>query len=117
MVCDGASTVFAPGATVNDGKILIVSNDALGTLVADGGGTMQSIINSGTLDVGRMDDGVGIVTIDDGVLNISAVAAIGDEGAGTLNLIDNGSAKLAAVLTWRATQVPPAKSGLPAVVL
>jgi hypothetical protein len=83
---------FAPGATINDGNILIVGNDALGTLVAEGSGTTHSIINSATLDVGRMDDGVGIVTIDDGVSNISAVAAIADEGAGTLNVIDNGSA-------------------------
>jgi hypothetical protein len=92
MVCDGANAVFAPGATVNDGNILVVGNDAVGTLVAEGSGTAHSIINSVTLDVSRMDDGVGIVTIDDGVLNISAIGAIGDEGAGTLNVIDNGSA-------------------------
>jgi hypothetical protein len=92
MVCDGASAVFALGATINDGNILVVDNDAVGALVAEGSGTTHSVINFVTLDIGRMDDGVGIVTIDDGVLNISAVAAIGDEGAGTLNVIDNGSA-------------------------
>ncbi len=92
MVCDGAVAVFAPGATLNDGNVLIVGNDAVGTLLADGTGTTQSVINTVDANVGKQDDGVGTVTIDDGVWKNSGYAIVGDAGAATLNIIDNGSA-------------------------
>jgi hypothetical protein len=35
MVCEGAVALFAPGATFNDGNVLMVGFDAAGTLLAD----------------------------------------------------------------------------------
>jgi len=67
MVCDGASAIFAPGATLNDANVLIVGNDAVGTLVAQGSGTTHSVIHTVTANLGKQDDGVGTVTIDDAV--------------------------------------------------
>lgn len=93
MVCDGAVAIFAPGATLNDGNVLIVGNDAVGSLLALGSGTTQSIINSVDANLGKKDDGVGTVTIDDAVWTNSGHAIIGDDGAGTLNVIDSGTVK------------------------
>jgi T5SS/PEP-CTERM-associated repeat protein len=91
MVCVGAGAVFAPGATLNDGNDLIVGNGAPGTLLAEGSGTTHSIINSVDANLGKLLAGVGTVTIDDGVWNNSGHATIGDAGAGTLNVLDDGS--------------------------
>jgi T5SS/PEP-CTERM-associated repeat protein len=91
MVCDGAVAVFAPGATLNDGNVLIVGNDAVGSLLAEGSGATHSVINSVDANVGKQDDAVGTVTIDDGVWKNSGHAIIGDAGVGTLNVVDNGS--------------------------
>src|SRR5580658_2434468 len=92
MVCEGAEAIFAPGAVLNDGNVLIVGNDAVGSLLAEGSGATHSVINSVDANVGKQDGGVGTVTIDDGVWRNSGHAFIGDAGAGTLNVIDNGSA-------------------------
>jgi hypothetical protein len=92
MVCVGAGALFAPGATLNDGGVLVVGNGAPGTLLGEGSGTTHSVINSFNADLGKLAAGVGIVTIDDGVWNNTAGAVIGDAGSGTLNVIDNGSA-------------------------
>jgi T5SS/PEP-CTERM-associated repeat protein len=92
MVCDEATTVFAPGATLNDGNVLIVGNDAVGTLLAEGSGTTHSTINAASLSVGRADGGAGTVTINDSVLNISGTGTVGNDGTGALNVIDNSSA-------------------------
>ena len=86
MICDGATAIFAPGALLNDGNALIVGNDAAGALVAT-----HSILNSADANIGKQDDGVGTVTIDDGVWTNSGHAFIGDAGSGTLDVTDNGS--------------------------
>jgi T5SS/PEP-CTERM-associated repeat protein len=91
MVCDGAVADFTPTATLNDGNILIVGNDAVGTLRAEGIGTTHSTISSVDANIGKQDDGVGTVTIDDGVWNNSGHATIGNAGVGTLNVVDKGS--------------------------
>jgi len=94
MVCDGAVADFAPGARLNDGNALIVGNDAVGALLAAGTGATHSTINSVDANLGKLDDGVGTVTIDDGVWNNSGHVTIGDAGAGTLNVLDNGVVKI-----------------------
>jgi T5SS/PEP-CTERM-associated repeat protein len=101
MVCDGATAIFAPGATLNDGNPallwnglagnLIVGNDAVGTFLAQGSGSTHSVINTVHAVLGKQDEGVGTVTIDDGVWTNLGVAYIGEWGAGTLHVIDNGS--------------------------
>src|ERR1700734_4366560 len=48
MVCAGAVLTFAPGAVLNDENVLIVGNEAVGTLVARGSGTTHSLINTVT---------------------------------------------------------------------
>jgi T5SS/PEP-CTERM-associated repeat protein len=90
MICEGATATFAPGATLNDGGVLIVGNDAVGALVAQGSGATHSVLNSVNANIGKQDGGVGTVTIDDGVWTDSGHAYIGDTGVGTLNVIDNG---------------------------
>ena len=84
MVCDGAVAIFTPGAMLNDQNVLIVGNDALGTVLAEGSGAKHSIINAERINLGRLDDGVGILTIDDSVLNNSFATWVGDWGKGTL---------------------------------
>jgi T5SS/PEP-CTERM-associated repeat protein len=91
MVCDGAVAVFAPGAVLNDGNVLIVGNDAVGTMLAQGSGATHSVINTVDANLGKQDDGIGTLTIDDGVWKNSGHVVIGDNGVGTLNVIDNGS--------------------------
>ena len=43
MVCDNAVAIFAPGATLNDANALIVGNDAVGTLRAEGSGATHTL--------------------------------------------------------------------------
>jgi T5SS/PEP-CTERM-associated repeat protein len=85
MVCDGAVAVFAPGSALNDGNLLIVGNDAVGTLLAKGSGSLHSVLNSVDANLGKQDAGVGTVTIDNAVWTNSGHAYIGDNGAATLN--------------------------------
>jgi len=102
MVCAGAVAAFAPGATLNDGNVLIVGNDAVGTLLAQGSGIVHSTINSVDANIGKQDDGIGVVTIDDGVWKNSGHAYIGDAGVGTLNVVDNGSVSFGAGVAMAA---------------
>jgi T5SS/PEP-CTERM-associated repeat protein len=102
MVCDGAVADFTSGATLNDGNVLIVGNDAVGTLLAEGLGTTHSIINTVDANLGKKDDGVGTVAIDDGVWNNSGHATIGDAGAGTLNVLEDGSVMFGASVEMAA---------------
>ncbi len=90
MVCEGAAAIFAPGATLNDGNVLIVGNDAAGTLRAAGTGSEHSVIHSVDANLGKQDAGVGTVTIDDAIWTNTGHAYIGDAGTGTLNVLDNG---------------------------
>ncbi len=92
MVCVGAGATFAPGATLNDGNILVVGNGAPGTLLAEGSGATHSVINWYNADIGRLAGGVGTVTINDAIWNNTTTAFIGYQGSGTLNVINNGSA-------------------------
>lgn len=103
MVCDGAEAIFAPGAVLNDENVLIVGNDAVGSLLAEGSGATHSVINSVDANVGKQDDAVGTVTIDDGVWRNSGHAYIGDAGAGTLNVIDNGAVLIGGSVDMAAT--------------
>jgi T5SS/PEP-CTERM-associated repeat protein len=91
MVCDNAVAIFAPGATLNDANALIVGNDAVGTLRAEGSGATRSVITSVVGQIGKLDDAIGIVTIDDAIWNNSGAAEIGRAGAGILNVVDNGA--------------------------
>ena len=90
MICDGANATFAPGSVLNDGHVVIVGNDAVGTMLVQGSGATHAVINTVNANIGKHDAGVGTVTIDDGVWNNSTSAVIGDEGSGQLNVIDNG---------------------------
>jgi T5SS/PEP-CTERM-associated repeat protein len=91
-VCDGAKAIFAPGARLTDGHVMIVGNDDVGTLLAEGNGTTHSELKTVDANIGKLDDAIGTVTVDDAVWNNSSHADIGDAGAGTLNVIYNGSA-------------------------
>jgi T5SS/PEP-CTERM-associated repeat protein len=87
MICDGATATFTPGAILNDGHALIVGNDAVGALVAQGTGTIHSVINSVNANIGKQDAGVGTVTINDAIWNNSGHAFIGDAGSGAVNIL------------------------------
>jgi T5SS/PEP-CTERM-associated repeat protein len=91
MICEGAAATFAPGAVLNDGGVLIVGNDAAGSLVALGKGTTHSVLDSVNANIGKQDAGIGTVTIDDSVWTDSGHVYVGDMGTGTLNVVDNGA--------------------------
>ena len=93
MVCDGATAIFAPGARLNDGNVLIVGNEAVGSVAGfrKSSGASHSVIHSVTVNIGKQTAGVGVITIDDGVWINSGHAFIGDNGAGKLDVINNGS--------------------------
>jgi fibronectin-binding autotransporter adhesin len=91
MVCDGAEAIFAPSAVLNDGNVLIVGNDAVGTLMAMGSGTTHSVLHTVDANIGKQDAGVGTVTINDAVWDNSGHAFLGDDGTATLNVVNNGS--------------------------
>src|SRR5580658_58878 len=91
MVCEGATATFAPGAVLNDGNVLIVGNDGVGTMVAQGSGTIHSVIDTVDANIGKEAAGVGTLTIDDAIWRNSGHAVIGDDGSGTLNVIDKAS--------------------------
>jgi T5SS/PEP-CTERM-associated repeat protein len=87
MICEGATATFSPGAILNDGGVLIVGNDAVGAMVAQGAGTVHSVINTGSANIGKQDGGIGTFTINDAIWNNSGHAFIGDDGSGTLNVL------------------------------
>ncbi len=90
MVCDGATAIFAPGAVLNDGNVMIVGNEAAGTVLVTGAGATHGVINTGHANIGKHAAGTGVVTIDNGIWKDAGNAVIGDAGSGTLNVIDNG---------------------------
>ena len=94
MVCDNAEAIFAPGAVLNDGNVMIVGNEAVGSLVALGTGSTHSVLNTVTTNIGKQDDGVGTVTINDADWTNSGRALVGDDGSGTLNVINNSAVKI-----------------------
>jgi len=99
MVCDNAVAIFAPGATLNDANALIVGNDAVGTLRAEGSGATRSVITSMVGQIGKLDDAIGTVTIDDAIWNNSGAAEIGRAGVGLLDVVDNGAVHVGADLS------------------
>jgi fibronectin-binding autotransporter adhesin len=90
MICEGATATFAPGAILNDGGVMIVGNDAVGAMVAQGSGTVRSVINTVNANIGKQDGGVGTVTISNATWTNSGHAVIGDDGTGTLNVVNHG---------------------------
>jgi T5SS/PEP-CTERM-associated repeat protein len=92
MVCEDATMVFAPTATLNDGNAFIVGNDGVGTFLSEGSGSTQSAINDNNVQVGRQAGSAGNVTIDDSIWTTSSFAFIGEFGVGTVDVIGDGSA-------------------------
>lgn len=99
MVCDEAVAVFNPGASLADAGAMIVGNDDYGTLVAKGTGSSYATLTTVDGKIGRLDGGIGTVTIDGAHwTNISDVV-VGNEGTGTLNVLDNGQVTVGGNLT------------------
>jgi T5SS/PEP-CTERM-associated repeat protein len=92
MVCEDATAIFAPTATLNDQHSFIVGNDGNGTFLSEGSGTTQSVINSANTQIGRTNIADGNVTIDDSVWTNSGFVVIGEFGAGTVSVVEDGSA-------------------------
>jgi T5SS/PEP-CTERM-associated repeat protein len=86
MVCDEADAVFNPGSALNVAGALIVGNDDLGTLLATGSATLTSV----NAKIGRLDGGIGHVTIDGAHWSNATGIAVGFSGAGTLTVTDGG---------------------------
>ena len=91
MICDGATRIFAPGATLNNGNVLMVGFDGVGTLLAEGSGSTHSVINSAHAYLGMEDEGAGTVTINDAIWRNSGNFYIGMDGTATVNVVDGGS--------------------------
>jgi T5SS/PEP-CTERM-associated repeat protein len=92
MVCEDATAIFAPTATLNDQHSFIVGNDGNGTFLSEGSGTTQSVINSANTQIGRTNIADGNVTIDDSVWTNTGFVVIGEFGGGTVSVVDHGSA-------------------------
>jgi len=86
MVCDDADAVFNPGAVLNVAGAMIVGNDDLGTLLATGTATLTSL----DAKIGRLDGGIGHVTIDGAHWTDTTSIAVGINGTGTLTITDGG---------------------------
>ena len=104
MVCDGATAVFAPGAVLNDGNVMIVGNDGNGTLNVTHGG----VVNIGTnLDVGACKGGLGQVAVANGSIAVSGSLHIGGAaataGSGTFSVGAGGVVTVAGDLGVGAT--------------
>jgi T5SS/PEP-CTERM-associated repeat protein len=86
MVCDEAVAVFNPGASLSVAGSMIVGNDDYGSLIAKQHATLTTAIGK----IGRLDAGIGTVTIDGAQWTNSSEIVVGSEGSGTLNVLDNG---------------------------
>jgi T5SS/PEP-CTERM-associated repeat protein len=86
----GTKTIALTVAATPSSGNLIVGNGATGTLLVEGIGTTQSVLNTAIAQLGLTANGVGNVTVNDAVWSNSANASIGEYGVGTLNVGDDG---------------------------
>jgi T5SS/PEP-CTERM-associated repeat protein len=92
MVCEDATMVFAPTATLNDGNAFIVGNEGVGTFISEGSGSTQSVVKDNNVQVGRQAGSAGNVTIDDSIWTTTSFSFIGEFGVGSVSVIDDSSA-------------------------
>ena len=92
MVCTGATMTFNAGSTLNDDAgALLVGVGGVGTLTAYGTTQQTTTINSNNATMGKNTGaGVGTITIDGATWNCGAVAFVGFNGTGSLNVKDGG---------------------------
>jgi len=102
MVCDEATAIFKSTATLSDQNALIVGNDDSGTLVAEGSDTTRSVIGSVNTQIGRDARSDGTIIIDGGIWTNTDSAVIGKLGAGTLSVLNEGSATFDSSLAMAA---------------
>ena len=112
MVCDGATAVFAPGAVLNDGNAMIVGNEAAGNVLAQGTGTVHSVLNTVTGNIGKQAAGVGTVSIADAIWNNSGRIVVGADGNGTLAVTQGGVVNVGGDLDVAACKGSVGKVGL-----
>jgi len=90
MVCDDAVAVFNPGSAVNAAGALIVGNDDVGTLDANGAGSTRATLTSFDGKIGRLANGAGTISINDAVWTNATSIAVGASGVGTLSITNGG---------------------------
>jgi len=90
MVCDQATLTLKPTGSITSAGGLIVGNESVGTLIAQGNSTAHSTITSVSGKIGQNIGGVGTATIDGAVWNNSVNMFVGQNSQGTLNVLDGG---------------------------
>jgi fibronectin-binding autotransporter adhesin len=90
MVCEGGTITFGPGSSLTDGGVLQAGLDATGTIVATGTVADPTTLQAERTQLGKNDGGVGFMTIDGATLANSSHLVVGQQGEGTLNVLDGG---------------------------
>jgi fibronectin-binding autotransporter adhesin len=90
MVCAHAVCMFTPTSTLNDNGGLIVGAISVGTLVAQGGPSGHSTLNTQSAKIGQRAAGVGTVTIDGATWQNASNFYVGEAGQGTLDVLNGG---------------------------
>lgn len=92
MVCEGATAVFNPTASLHDAGGLIVGNDGQGTLIAHGtAGGAHATLEAVNLQIGKHAGSAGSVTLDGAALTSDTIVLVGQQGQGTLALSQGGT--------------------------
>lgn len=90
MVCDHATVTLTATSSVSSAGGIIVGNDSVGTLIADGTPSAHATMNSVYAKIGSKDGGVGTATIDGATWTNTDNMFVGLGGDGTLNILDGG---------------------------
>jgi T5SS/PEP-CTERM-associated repeat protein len=90
MVCDQATLTLKPTGSITSAGGLIVGNDSVGTLIAQGNSAAHSTLTSVSTKIGQNVGAVGTATIDGAVWNNSTNMFVGQNAAGTLSVLDGG---------------------------
>jgi T5SS/PEP-CTERM-associated repeat protein len=90
MVCNDAVVTFTATSTLNDASGLIVGNDSVGTLIAQGTQSGYSTLHTVATKIGRFAGSNGTMTIDGAHWDDTQSLFVGLSGAGTLNVLDGG---------------------------
>jgi len=96
MVCNGAVANFTATSVLNDAGAIIVGNEDVGVLTAVGTASQYSSLTTLNAKIGRLDGGIGTVTIDGAHWTNSLNLFVGLQGNGTLNVLDGGQVKAGA---------------------
>ncbi len=92
MVCEGANATFTPTSSLNDAGGMIVGNDGVGSLLAQGtAGGQHSTLKAANVQIGKAEEATGSVTVDGASLSSAQLFVVGQGGKGTLDVLHGGT--------------------------